>query len=419
MTKGYFNIVKSTFLFAVIFFIASCKTIKIPGEDPMGQLTADLSYLAADYMEGRETGTEGEKKAAKYIVKRFEEIGLQPKGINGTYLQPYSRKIKQNPHAEMPSDSDPEINGNNVIGYVDNGKSKTIVLGAHYDHLGYGGEGSLYTGPDEIHNGADDNASGVSALIYLAELLNDNKKADEYNYLFIAFSGEEKGLWGSNYYVDHPTIDLSKVSYMFNMDMVGRLNDQRVLAVGGVGTSPLWDNLVDKNNKDFKLKKTPSGIGPSDHTSFYLADIPVLFFFTGQHADYHKPSDDIHLINFKGLRDISHYLYKIIISSQNIDDFTFTKTKDETEETPDFNVTLGVMPDYLFDGKGMRIDGVREGKTAHQFDILAGDIVIKMGDIDVYDMKSYMKALGVYKPGDTIDVVVKRGEKEIVKKVTF
>ncbi len=408
------------YLFVLGILFISCKTtINIPGEDPMGQITADLSYLAADLLEGRETGTVGEEMAAKYIVKRYKEIGLLPKGDNNTYLQNYTRKIKMNPHAEAPSEDDPSISGNNVAGYIDNGATYTIVLGAHYDHLGYGGEGSLYVGPAEIHNGADDNASGVSAMLYLAELLKNNTKTAKFNYLFLAFSGEEKGLWGSNYYVHNPTIDMKAVAYMFNMDMVGRLNKDRALAVGGVGTSPIWDKVLDKESGDLKLKKTPSGIGPSDHTSFYLQDIPVLFFFTGQHADYHKPSDDIHLINFRGLRDISQYLYKIIVRTQKYDTIPFTKTKDDTEETPDFNVTLGVMPDYLFDGKGMRIDGVREGKTAFKYDMISGDIVIKMGEIEVYDMKSYMQALSKYHKGDTIDVVIKRDDKELVKRVTF
>ncbi len=414
-----FNLRVAQFWILSILLLSSCSTIKIPGDDPMGQLTADLSFLASDYMEGRETGTEGEKKAAEYIVKRYKEIGLKPLGDQGTYMQNYTRKIKMNPHAEVPSANDPTISGNNLVGFVDNGSDQIVVLGAHYDHLGYGGEGSLYTGPEEIHNGADDNASGVSALLYLAEMLHDNPKAKKYDYLFLAFSGEEKGLWGSNYYVNHPTVDMKEVVYMINMDMVGRLNDKRVLAVGGTGTSPIWNKYLDKLNKGFKLKKSESGIGPSDHTSFYLKDKPVLFFFTGQHKDYHKPTDDIEHINFLGLRDISQYIYRIVIKSQKSDSIPFTKTKEEKNDTPNFNVTLGVMPDYLYDGKGMRIDGVREGKTADKHGILQGDIVLKMGDIDVYDMKSYMKALGVYKPGDTIDVVVKREDKTITKKVTF
>ena len=409
------RVILSLFVVATL----SCKTIKIPGDDPLGGLTTDVSALAADYMEGRETGTPGEAKAAEYIIGRYKEIGLIPMGDDNTYKQEYVRKMKSNPHAEAPAPDDPEIRGNNVIGYIDNGASKTIIIGAHYDHLGYGGEGSLYVGPAEIHNGADDNSSGVASMLYLAELLKDNKKTRKYNYLFIGFSGEEKGLWGSNYFANNPTIDLSNAAYMLNMDMVGRLNEERKLAVGGVGTSSIWPELTDKANTNLSLTKTESGIGPSDHTSFYLKDIPVLFFFTGQHEDYHKPSDDIQYVNFQGLRDVAQYIYRIIYKTQKVKNIDFQKTKDETQERRKFNVTLGVMPDYLYDGKGMKIDGVREGKVAHKYDFMAGDIILKMGEIDIFDMKSYMKALGEYNPGDTIDVILLRDDKEMVKKVTF
>lgn len=402
-----------------LFTLLSCSTVKIPEGDPLGGLTSDVSALAADYMEGRETGTPGEAKAAEYIIKRYKELDLLPKGDNNTYKQEYVRKIKSNPHADAPAPDDPEIRGNNIIGYIDNKAAKTVILGAHYDHLGYGGEGSLYVGPAEIHNGADDNSSGVAAMLYLAKILKGNKKTDHYNYLFIGFSGEEKGLWGSNYFANNPTIDLRNVAYMFNMDMVGRLNEDRKLAVGGVGTSSIWSDITDKANKDLKLTKTESGIGPSDHTSFYLKDIPVLFFFTGQHKDYHKPSDDIRFVNFQGLRDVAQYIYRIIYKTQKIKNINFQKTKDETRESPRFNITLGVMPDYLYDGKGMRIDGIREGKVADKYEFKAGDIILKMGEMEVFDMKSYMKALSKYHPGDSIDILFLRDDKEMIKNVTF
>ena len=186
--------------------------------------------------------------------------------------------------------------GHNVIGYIDNGASTTVVLGAHFDHLGYGEDGNsmLRTGEKLIHNGADDNASGTAALIELARILKTSK-AKNNNYLFIAFSGEELGLFGSKYFTENPTIDLKTINYMINMDMVGRLNDStKSLAVGGYGTSPLWASVIKPNDKKlpFVIKIDSSGTGPSDHTSFYRKDIPVLFFFTGQHKDYHRPSDD-------------------------------------------------------------------------------------------------------------------------------
>ncbi len=194
--------------------------------------------------------------------------------------------------------------GHNVIGYIDNKAATTVILGAHFDHLGYGEDGNsmLRTGEKLIHNGADDNASGTAALIELARILKTSK-AKNHNYLFIAFSGEEMGLFGSKYFTEHPTIDLATVSYMLNMDMVGRLNDStKVLTVGGYGTSPQWASVINPQDKKipFVIKIDSSGTGPSDHTSFYRKDIPVLFFFTGQHRDYHRPTDDADKINYFG-----------------------------------------------------------------------------------------------------------------------
>lgn len=385
-----------------------------------GVLEKDVIYLASDELEGRETGTKGEELAAAYIAKRFAEVGLNPKGDDGTWFQSFSRKPQANPHGDMHGhqvDTSKAITGKNVIGYIDNGANKTIVIGAHYDHLGYGGEGSLHAKGKAIHNGADDNASGVAAIIQIAEKLKGINRGN--NYLFIAFSGEEKGLWGSNYFTKNPTIDLSKVNYMINLDMVGRMKDKK-LAINGTGTSPQWVAVLDNVTDGFDVVRSESGVGPSDHTSFYLKDIPVLHFFTGQHEDYHKPSDDVEKVNFEGIESIVNLIFNIIDQLDGDEKLMFTKTKDEdNENAPRFTVTLGVMPDYLFDGKGMRIDGVREGKPAEKAGLKVGDIVVKMGDVEVVDMMSYMKALGKFKAGDKTKVTVNRDGKEKTVKVEF
>ncbi|MCB0754855.1 MAG: M28 family peptidase, partial [Flavobacteriales bacterium] len=241
------------------------------------------------------------------------------------------------------------------------------------------------------------------------------------NYLFIGFSGEDRGLWGSNFFTKEPTLSLEDVNYMINMDMVGRLNEEKKLAINGTGTSPVWKETLEKlTNGRFDLVLSESGVGPSDHTSFYLKDIPVLHFFTGQHEDYHKPSDDVEKINFEGMEMIGNYIFSIISELDDDGELAFTKTKEEDQaNTPKFSVTLGVVPDYLFDGQGMRIAGVKEGRTADNAGLLEGDIVIKMGDIEVVDMMSYMKGLSSFKEGDKTTVVVKRGDEELKKKVKF
>ena len=379
----------------------------------------DVAFLASDEMEGRQTGTEGEKKALAYISKRFEELGLTGKGTNG-YVQPFSFKPKTNPHEEVKFDvnGDGTITGNNVIGYFDNKAENTVIIGAHYDHLGYGGEGSLFRDTIKaVHNGADDNASGVALLFNLAKKLKD--KNSKNNYLFMAFSGEEMGLLGSNYFVKNPTIDTKKVSYMINMDMVGRMKKDSSLAVYGTGTSPIFKQVLKAHNNDFKLIQNESGVGPSDHTSFYLADIPVLHFFTGQHSDYHRPSDDIETLNYDGMAKISNYIFDIISDLDDNGKLAFRKTKNESDKTPRFRVGLGVVPDYLFDGKGMRIDGVSDDKPAQKAGLKKGDIVIQLGDSLVTDMMSYMRALSTFKKGDKTKVVVQRGEESVEKLISF
>ncbi len=380
------------------------------------QLKSDVVYLASDELEGREIGTRGEELAAEYLANRMKEVGLTPKGEDG-YFQHFKIHLKSNPHASAPAPDDPVINGRNVIGMLDRGADKTIVIGAHYDHLGYGQEGSLHTGEKAIHNGADDNASGVAALLLLAKRL---KASDlNHNFLFIGFSGEEKGLWGSKHFVNNSTIHLPSIKAMFNLDMVGRMDRDKRLSVHGNGTSPIWNDAIAKADNGFVYSFSPSGIGPSDHTSFYLVDIPVLFFFSGQHSDYHKPTDDSDKINYSGIQEIVNLMQGVILNVDRKKEIPFSKTKDESTQTPDFKVTLGVMPDYMYTGKGMRIDAVLEDRPAIKADIMAGDVVIQMGELEIFDMMSYMKALAAFEPGTTVNVVVKRGEIEMEKIVTF
>ena len=370
----------------------------------------DVTYLASDELAGRAIGTPGEELAAQYIAERFEKFGLTPMGTDG-FMQVFNVKKGTNPHEEaVIGDKEGGITGRNVVGYVDNGAESTVVIGAHFDHLGYGNEGSLYRGGDKaIHNGADDNASGTAAIIQLGRILK-NKGKDK-NYLLLAFSGEENGLWGSNYFAKNPTIDLSKVDYMINLDMVGRMNEEKTLAINGVGTSPVWMDKIEAANTDtLKLVTSESGIGPSDHTSFYLQDLPVLHFFTGQHDDYHRPSDDSDKINYQGVVHVVRIIERLVLSLDGEEKIAFTKTKDDSGDTPRFTVSLGVVPDYLYDGQGMRVDGVSEDKPAQKAGIQKGDIVMKLGDSTITDMMGYMRALSAFELGDETTVDIKRGE---------
>ncbi|MBY0534791.1 MAG: M20/M25/M40 family metallo-hydrolase [Chitinophagaceae bacterium] len=316
--------------------------------------------------------------------------------------------------------------GANIVGYIDNGASSTVVIGAHFDHLGYGEDGNsmVRTGEKLIHNGADDNASGTAAMIELARYFK-NKKETKQNYLFLAFSAEELGLNGSKYFADNPTIDLKSVNYMINMDMVGRLNDStKVLTVGGFGTSPWWSQLFTKYSSDkksyFTLKYDSSGTGPSDHTSFYRKDIPVLFFFTGLHSDYHRPSDDADKINYMGELQIVKFVSSIVDATPAYNRLVFTKTREtQTTTSARFSVSMGIMPDYTYAGTGVHVDGVTEGRPAQKAGIQKNDVILQLGDFPTNTVEAYMQALGKFKKGDKTTVKYKRGEAVASTEVQF
>ncbi|MDZ4823390.1 MAG: M20/M25/M40 family metallo-hydrolase [Flavobacteriales bacterium] len=390
-----------------------------------GGVRVDVNYLASDSLEGRGTGTAGEKAAAQYIVTRLGTLGLESKGENGGWFQSFTFKPQSPPQIHHVGDSAmlgmglvKEITGTNVIAFLNNNAEHTVIIGAHYDHLGYGDENSLWTGEKAIHNGADDNASGVAAMLELAERLQTSNAAESNNYLFIAFSGEEKGIIGSKYFCEHPTIDFSKVNYMLNMDMVGRYDVAKGLAINGVGTSAEWKPALEKIN--IKQVQSESGVGPSDHTSFYLKDIPVLHFFTGQHEDYHKPTDDAAKVNFEGIHTVTDVLEDLIKSLDKKGKLPFTKTVDQSPSSGDFKVTLGVIPDYMYNsGDGMRIDGTKDGRPGAKAGLMKGDIITKIGNHVVTDVYAYMEGLSKFSKGEITTVEVKRNGQILILPVTW
>jgi len=406
------TIIASTCLFSMPIFAQQIEQEKIK---------AHVTYLASDELNGRGTSTADEKKAAEYIAKQFAEIKLQAKGENGSYLQSYEFIEPANPHATVDT-AGKKRSLINVIGYLDNGAKYTIVIGGHYDHLGLGHDGnSLDANPkDKIHNGADDNASGTAGVIELARYYANNHTKEAYNFLFICFSGEELGLFGSKQYCEKPVVPLADVDVMINMDMIGRLEPtSKKLMVYGVGTAPEFVNMIAGIKSNMNVMTDSAGVGPSDQTSFYLKDIPVLHFFTGQHSDYHKPSDDADKVNVEGEKEVLEYIVKTIAEIEKLPKLKFLKTRSAKSDTPAFKVTLGIMPDYMFSGVGVHIDGVTEGKPAFKAGLQKGDVIVKLGDHTVTDMKSYMKALSMFKKGDTTTVKALRGNDLIEGEVTF
>jgi Zn-dependent M28 family amino/carboxypeptidase len=262
-------------------------------------LKKHIKYLSTDKMLGRETGMKGSSKAADYVEKYFKKYKLEPKGENG-YRQNFTAKVTR-----VKVDN-PERKSDNIIGFLDNNAPYTVVIGAHYDHLGTGHIGGSRDslGVGKIHNGADDNASGVAGLLELARHYSSNDVKEPYNMLFIGFGAEELGLLGSKYFTENPTISLDSIQWMLNMDMIGRYNPENGLAVIGYGTSSAFPKIFEGITSSIKFNKSKDGNGGSDQTSFYKKNIPVLFFHTGGHDDYHKPSDDEDKIDYKAMEAI-------------------------------------------------------------------------------------------------------------------
>ena len=382
-------------------------------------LKKHISYLASDALQGRLTGSKGEKLASDYIISEFKKLKLKP--YNQNYLHPFSYNVRLNPHDTI-SKGEPN-KGNNVIGYLDNGAKKTIVIGAHYDHLGLNEHhhSTKMNSEGEIHNGADDNASGVAGVLELARMFSQNKIKENVNYVFVLFSGEEDGLIGSKEIAKNIKELYPNVTAMINMDMIGRLDDKKALVIGGVGSSPSFPEIIEKNKPSgFVITQEMSGVGPSDHTSFYLKDIPVLFFFTGTHTDYHKPSDDEDKINYYGVENIVNYVFRTANAISNVEKLEFTKTKVTSEKkAPKYKVTLGIMPDYTDHGDGLHVDGVTDGRPAQVAGIQQGDIITKIGDCTIKEVYSYMECLAKLNAGDEKEVLLIRAGKEMKTIVKF
>lgn len=421
-------------------------------------LRKHVTYLASDKLEGRRSGEKGATYAAGYIANQFARFKLRPgaKSANGkpNYLQPFSYTPVRDPHSMQADPTAPAAkaapearSAYNVIGILDGHdntlKNEAIVIGAHYDHLGRGGQGSLAANSTEIHHGADDNASGTAAVIELARQFAKEKK-NKRTLIFIAFSGEEDGLFGSKYYVNNPVFPLEKTVAMINLDMVGRLKDDK-LTIGGIGTASEWKALVESQNltngnassppkpegylgppirvedvkQKFALALNEDGFGPSDHSSYYGKQIPVLFFFTGTHLDYHKPSDTADKINYVGLQQIIDYVYAIAAAIDNTPQRpTYTVAKSaNTGGRMGFSISLGTIPTYADSTDGMLLDGVRDNSPASRAGLKAGDKMIKLAGKQVKNVYDYTAILGEMKPDVEYEVVIVRAGQTLTLKI--
>jgi hypothetical protein len=354
-----------------------------------------------------------------------------------------------------------EADAANVVGVLEgsdpNLRSETVIIGAHYDHLGHGGAGSLAPKEGEIHHGADDNASGVAGVLELARIFSAQRPRR--TLVFMTFSGEEEGLIGSNYYVNHPLVPLANTVAMINMDMIGRMKN-KTLTVGGIGTAEEWRSMIESANllqgmtvsttagsphgsspgvgvpivvaangqpvvnsdpaKQFTLTLNSDGYGPSDHSSFYAKQVPVLFFWTGTHEDYHKPSDTADKINYDDESRIISVVSRVIQSVDAADKKpTYTLAKTEaTGRSTGFRVYLGTIPNYADTNEGLLLDGVRDDSPAAKAGLKAGDRIVKLAGRDVRNVYDYTYALGEMKAGQEYEVEVMRAGERLKLKLT-
>ena len=315
----------------------------------------------------------------------------------------------------------------NVVGVLEGGdpvlKKEAIVIGAHYDHIGLGELGSLAEGRgQEIHNGADDNASGTAGLIELARALALQRASVKRSIVFVAFTAEEEGLLGSKHYVSAPAFPLENTVAMINMDMIGRMKDDRVI-VGGSGTSPLWKEMLPRlRPANLDLKFQDDGYGPSDHASFYAKDVPVLFFFTGVHQDYHRPSDDFDKINLTGAGKVLSLVFETAqeLAQQDVRPvFSKAKESKESRGRGEFRVYLGTIPDYGEEVEGVKLSGVREGSPAAKAGMKGGDIIVECTGKQIKNVYDYTYILGERKPGEVVEIVVLRGNERVKLQVTL
>lgn len=377
-----------------------------------------ITFLASDSLNGREAGSADEAIAANYIADHFRDFGLEPAGDDDTYFQEFTinTSVLNNPHASQDGEGEKRLS-KNVAGLLQGSANsdEVIIIGAHYDHLGLGEFGSLYRGDEpKIHNGADDNASGTAGVLELAQYFSENRP--EKDILFLAFSGEEMGLLGSAYYVDNPTVDLENALAMINLDMIGRMADKKLM-IFGMGTADDWENIVNVANTDsLKLNLVKDGTGASDHTSFYYKNIPVLHYFTDTHADYHRPSDDTEYINTEGEALALQHLVRVIqyLDDTTPDQLVFKEAPGEQRQSMNLDgPTLGVLPDYGYEGTGMKITGVTKGRAAQQAGVKGGDIIIGLAGEKLEDIYGYMGMLNKLKKGQKTTITVLRDGKEM------
>lgn len=396
---------------------------RLGAQSPTERVAQDLRYLADDAREGRGIGTAGLDSAAAYIAAAFAKAGLRPAG-DDRFFQPFTVD------SGAPAAAHAGVAGartKNVVALLPGSgalANEVVVIGAHYDHLGKSVFGSL--DPDSVgvvHNGADDNASGTTALLEIARRLKGRPARNARSIVFVAFSGEELGLLGSTYYVKHPARPLNATYAMLNLDMVGRLGAKN-LTVFGTETAKEFPALLDSVAGTYQIAVTGTGdgYGRSDQESFYTQDVPVLHFFTGVHEDYHRTTDDWQKIDYPGLVRVAEVASDL---AWRLATRTAPLTLVKAPPPPPvaggggYGAYLGTIPDMTESPGGVRLTGVRTGSPAEQGGLKGGDILIQLGDTPIKNLYHMTDALRAHKPGETVVLVYLRDGQRIETKVTL
>jgi hypothetical protein len=395
----------------------------VSGEVGPADLRADVAWLSADAREGRATGSPGFEAAAGFVTRRYRELGILPAPGMTDYLQRYHARSARTRGAEPTT-----VAASNVVAFIPGRDpalaDEVIVLGAHLDHLGRSTVGALDPGAgNAIRNGADDNASGSAVVLELARRLR--AAPTRRSILLVHFSGEELGLLGSTHFVEHSPVPLERVQAMLYFDMVGRLNNDRLI-IYGVGTAAELPGLIDSVSvgTGFVVNQVPDGIGPSDHAAFHTRDVPVLHFFTDIHADYHRASDDVERINANGMWRVAGLAEQLTRAlGDRPGKLAVQRTAAASTTTgsrQSSGVYLGSIPDMgAADVVGMRISGVRADSPAERGGLRGGDVVVEFGGRPVKDIYEYTDALNAFSPGDTVTVIVVRDGARVTLRITL
>lgn len=402
---------KYTTIILLLFLLPSLTWGQLKDTTYLKKITEQLTNKEAN---GRQTGGSGEFFSASLIQKELEKIGID--AYSKSYFHSFSFDF-------VKKDSNTtQLNGNNVIGFIDNFKSKTIVLGAHYDHLGENefGQGRTINHNSHFYPGADDNASGVALLLNLAKDLYAKRELLNANYIIAFFSAEELGLHGSKNFVKDLSENQIAIHAMLNFDMVGRLIPEKKLVVDGVASAKVFDSLLNiaQQSSSLVLDKNDSGVGGSDYTSFYLNDIPSVSFTTGVHNDYHTVKDTENKLNYTGMIEIKGFIADFLQHLEQ-SEITFQETKvNETKKRSKLKVSLGIMPSYSSDS-GLVIDAVIKGKTADFYGFIEKDVIIGINNCDVTSIYDYMDCLSTFDEGDEAIIRILRSNKKKKIKVVF